>query len=179
MRHEKRLGFWLVTILASLVVLGGGSADEITMDDGKKGDDGINLYFRNGDLSSVTDQELPKYPDDAAGESKRLGRDFPDAPPQIAHEVEDMYPITAEDNECLECHHPENAISKDDLPLPESHFQAPVMGKGAPGDPMIWVVKDYKKIKDVLGARYNCNMCHTPQAMNVRILENDFVSPKK
>ena len=51
--------------------------------------------------------------------------------------------------------------------LSESHFTAAVMGKGGANDPMIWVVKDYKKIKDVVGARYNCSMCHTPQATNV------------
>ena len=61
-----------------------------------------------------------------------------------------MYPITLAGNECLECHLPENATG-DDVPLPESHFKAPVMGKGAAHEPMAWVVKDYRQSQDVAG----------------------------
>jgi cytochrome c-type protein NapB len=164
----------MATGLVSLLILGAGSADDM-----KEAKDGLDLYFRDGALLALTEQSLPVYPDTATGESAELPRDFPDAPSLIPHTIEDMYPLTLDENECLDCHHPENAISKDDVPMPESHFQAPVMGKGAPGDPMIWVVKDYKKIKDVLGARYNCNMCHTPQAMNVETPNNRFISARK
>jgi nitrate reductase cytochrome c-type subunit len=52
------------------------------------------------------------------------------------------------------------------------------MGKGAAHEPMVWVVKDYQQIQDVAGARYNCNMCHTPQATNVSTPKNDFDSPR-
>lgn len=174
MRRRMRHSFWLAAALVPLLVLGAGSADNK-----KEADDGMDMYFRDGDLLALTKQELPAYPDTAAGESNSLGRDFPDAPPQIPHTVEDMYPITAEDNECLECHSPENATSKDDVPLPESHFKAPVMGKGGPDDPMVWVVKDYKKSDELFGARYNCNMCHTPQATNVSTPSNRFVAARK
>jgi cytochrome c-type protein NapB len=174
MRRRTRHSFWLAAALVPLLVLGASSVDDM-----KEVDDGLDMYFRDGALLALTDQSLPEYPGTAAGEAGSLGRDFPDAPPQIPHTVEDMYPLTSDDNECLECHHPENATSKDDVPLPESHFQAPVMGKGGAGDPMNWVVKDYKKSKDVVGARYNCNMCHTPQATNVSTPSNRFVAARK
>lgn len=166
--------FWLAAVLALLVTACAGSVD-----DKEKSSDGLDMYFRDGDLLALTEQSLPVYPDAMAGESETLSRDFPDAPPQIPHTVEDMYPILIDDNECLECHHPENATSKEDVPLPESHFNAPVMGKGKPGDSMAWVVKDYKKNDDVFGARYNCDMCHTPQANNVDTPNNRFVSAQK
>jgi len=142
-------------------------------------DDGMNVFFRDVSLESLSDQALPRYPDSDAGESTKIARDFPDAPPQVPHTVEDMYPITRRDNECLNCHHPDNALGKEDSPLLDSHFEAPVMGKGAAQDPMIWVVKDYRKIQDVMGGRYNCNMCHTPQATNVATPKNGFRPPRR
>lgn len=87
--------------------------------------------------------------------------------------------FTMDANECLECHHPENATSKEDVPLPDSHFKAPVMGKGNPDDSIVWVVKDYEKNDDVYGARYNCNMCQTAQADKVNTPNNGFVSARK
>jgi nitrate reductase cytochrome c-type subunit len=140
----------------------------------KEVDDGIDVYFRDADLGALADQALPVYPDVEAGESKLLERDFPDAPPQISHTVEDMYPITMGDNECLNCHHPENTTGKEDAPLPETHFERAVMARGKKGEPMVWVVANYETAKDVVGNRYNCSMCHTPQATNVRTPENSF-----
>lgn len=173
MRHKPRHRTWLVAAVISLLTLGAGSVDEK-----KEAKDGLDVYFRQTDLLALADQSLPVYPNTKAGESAKLGRDFPDAPPGIPHTVEDMYPISVDDNACLECHHPDSATSKKDSPLPESHFSAPVMGKGDPGDPMIWVVKDYK-MKDRVGARYNCSMCHTPQASNVKTPDNRFTPAKK
>lgn len=173
MRRRARLSLGLATTFVSVMLLGGSASDST-----KEADDGLDVYFRSAELLALTDQELPEYPSDEAGDSTLLGRDFPDAPPQISHEIENMYPITAEDNECLECHLPKNA-AKGDIPLPDSHFMEAVMGKGGASDPMVWVVKDYKKIKQIVGERYNCNMCHTPQATNVETSVSTFESARK
>jgi nitrate reductase cytochrome c-type subunit len=53
------------------------------------------------------------------------------------------------------------------------------MGNGGPNDPMAWVVKDYKKTEDLAGARYNCTMCHTPQATNVKQPKNHFTPARQ
>jgi cytochrome c-type protein NapB len=169
-----RIAIWLAMALVPLLVLGAGSVDDM-----KEQDDGLDLYFRENHLLALTQQAVAEYPETAAGESSLLGRDFPDAPPQIPHTIEDMYPITLDDNECLECHHPENVTSKDDLPVPESHFMRPVMRKGGPEDVMVWVVADYEKSEDLAGARYVCSMCHTPQARNVATPSNRFVTARK
>jgi len=184
---RRRSDFCLVAALVAALVPGAllgacaGTTDEGSPKDASSSasrtSDDIVVFFRVASLESLSDQALPEYPDADPGESTKIARDFPDAPPQIPHAVEDMYPITLGGNECLDCHLPENA-SGDDIPLPESHFQTPVMGKGSAHEPMAWVVKDYRQSQDVAGARYNCNMCHTPQATNVSTPKNSFDSPR-
>ena len=185
---RSRSDFWLLAAIAAALVLGAflgacaGTTEEGSPKDAPRsasgaGDD-IKLFFRAASLESLTDQALPEYPVADPGDSTRIARDFPDAPPQIPHAVDEMYPITLADNECLGCHHPENASGADDAPLPKSHFEAPLMGKGAGGEPMTWVVKGYQQSADVVGSRYNCNMCHTPQATNVTTPMNRFDSPR-
>jgi cytochrome c-type protein NapB len=174
MRRKARHSFWLLAALVPLLTLGAGAPKESA-----EPDDGLDVYFRDADLLALADQALPVYPEVEAGESTAIPRDFPDAPPQIPHAVEDMLTITLGDNECLTCHDPENAVEGSDVPLPASHFQAAVMGEGGPKDAMVWVVKDYAKMKGVVGARYNCTMCHTPQATNVDGLGNSFVPARK
>jgi cytochrome c-type protein NapB len=170
MRRRAQLSFWLPAILVVpllLVAAGGDKSKEV--------DDGMDIYFRNAGLMALSEQPLPVYPDAEAGEAKKYERAFADAPPQIPHTTEDMYPITGDDNECLECHHPDNAVSKADSPLPETHFERAVMAKGGAGDAMVWKVASYEQAKDVVGSRYNCNMCHTPQASNVDTPATSFV----
>jgi cytochrome c-type protein NapB len=185
---RRRSDFWLLAALVAVFVSGAflgacaGTTDKGAPKDAPtsamEAADGLAVFFRDASLQSLSDQALPEYPDADAGESTKIARDFPDAPPQIPHAVEDMYPITLGGNDCLECHHPENATG-DDVPVPESHFKGPVMGKGAAHEPMVWVVKDYQQVQEVAGARYNCNMCHTPQATNVPTPKNSFDSPRR
>ena len=174
MRQEARLSPWLL-VLFMLPALVTGS---VMADTTKESGDGIDIYFRSSDLGALSSQALAEYPDTDAGESQNFDRSFPDAPPQVPHTVEDMLPITRLDNECLECHHPENAVEGQDVPLPESHFQRALMAKGKTNEPMVWVVKGYEQAKDVVGTRYHCSMCHTPQATNVSTPRSDFVPAK-
>jgi cytochrome c-type protein NapB len=85
-----------------------------------------------------------------------------------------MLPLTTDENECLDCHHPDNAIRKKDLPLPESHFERPVIKQGGKGDAMRSIVAGYEKADDVAGARYRCTMCHVPSATNVKTPATTF-----
>lgn len=130
-------------------------------------DDGLDVRFREVEILSTAPQAQETYIDTDPGESKKLERAYPGAPPQVPHEMESMLPITRASNECLECHLPENAKEKRDVPTPKSHFERPIVAKGKPGDAMLTVIKGYEKQKELLGSRYNCNMCHLPQATNV------------
>ena len=152
-------------LVASVLLLPGLAA---AADPVKETDDGLDVWFRDSNLEAMAKQELAEYIDTAAGESKRIERSWSSAPPLVPHTVEDMLPITSDDNECLECHHPDNVISKEDLPLPETHFERPVIVEGKKNEAMRNRVEGYQKAKDVVGSRYSCMMCHAPQAGNVR-----------
>ncbi len=136
----------------------------------KEADDGIDVPFRDVEILSTAPQEQETYLETAPGESKKLERAYPGAPPQVPHEMDSMLPITRDSNDCLECHLPENATEKKDVPTPKSHFARPIVGEGKPGEAMVTVIKGYEKQKELLGARYNCNMCHVQQATNVEPL---------
>jgi cytochrome c-type protein NapB len=172
MRCRAQFSSWVVILALPFFAAVAGASD-------KEVDDGIDVYFRDVDLAALSDQPQEEYPDDEAGESLLLERSFPDAPPQISHTVVDMLPITADDNECIECHHPDNVASEADSPLPKSHFSRAVMGAGKKGEAMVWVVKGYEDAKDVVGTRYHCNMCHTPQATNVDTPSSTFTTVKR
>jgi cytochrome c-type protein NapB len=183
MRQRIRPIYWTLTFaLSTLVTVACGLQAEVVnvpeTAEVADSDDGLRVWFRDADLGALADQELPVYYDTEPGESERLERAWPDAPPQIPHTVLDMLPITADDNECMECHHPDNAISKEDLPFPKSHFERPVMAQGPEGSAMVWVVARYEEAKDLVGSRYNCTMCHTPQATNVKTPATSFVTQK-
>ena len=172
MRRRAQLSSWLVIGLLAFLAVGATAND-------KEADDGLDVYFRDASLMALSDQALESYLDSEAGESKLIERAFPDAPPQIPHTLVDMLPITANDNECVECHHPDNVGSEADLPLPKSHFSRAVMGSGGKGDSMVWVVRGYEDAKDLGGSRYNCTMCHTTQATNVDTPGTKFIVLKR
>ena len=169
MRHGTRLGWWRMSLAVPLLLLGASGGGLV-----EEANDGMDIYFRDSDLSSLAAQDVASFPNVDAGDSQLIDRSFPDAPPGIPHSVEDMYPITAANNECLECHDPSNAVEGSDIPLPKTHFKRPVMGKAGEGQPMVWVVRSYEEAKDVAGMRYNCSMCHTPQSDNARTIASSF-----
>jgi cytochrome c-type protein NapB len=169
MRLGTPIVVWALALVPVLIAANASAQREV--------DDGMDVYFRDVDLSAVSDQDLAKYRETEAGESKAFERSFPGAPPLIPHTLEDMLPITVGDNECLECHHPDNVESEADMPLTESHFKGPVMGKGKESQGLVWVVEGYE-VRDKVGARYDCMMCHAPQATNVKDLPSRFVREK-
>jgi cytochrome c-type protein NapB len=172
MGRSMRRNPWLAALLLLAPLATGAAAEK----NRPEANDGLDVYFRDSDLDALSDQDAETYPADEAGESRRLGRAFPDAPPQIPHSLEDMLPITASDNECINCHHPDNAASEADAPIPRSHFRQAVMRRGKKGEPMAWMVEKYVDTEDLAGRRYDCTMCHTPQATNVKTPASSFVT---
>ena len=169
----KQLGLRILLTAVPVLTLAGVA---IGGDDVGETDDGMDVWFRDTDLEALTTPPITKYVEAEAGESALMERAWEGAPPSIPHTTRDMLPILRKENECVECHHPENVTSKKDKPLPDSHFEAPTLAAGAEGDPMVWKVTGYAKGDDVFGARWNCTMCHTPQAENVNTPATSFVS---
>jgi cytochrome c-type protein NapB len=137
--------------------------------------DGLDVYFRGAELNAMSAQDLEVYGDAEAGESKPLERAFPGAPPQIPHTIQGMLPLAADSNECIDCHHPENVTDLSEKPIPDSHFQVARLTEGLETEPMRWKVKGYEKGDELAGSRFNCTMCHTPQAVNVKTPKSTFL----
>lgn len=173
MMTNKRLALRILLIVLPVLALTGVA---IGGDDEGETDDGLDVWFRDSDLEALSVPPVTEYGDADAGDSTLFERAWSTAPPQIPHTTEDMLPIFGDENECVECHHPDNTVSKKDKPLPDSHFSAPVMAAGAEGDAMVWKVQGYEQLADVVGTRWNCVMCHTPQAENVDTPATSFVS---
>ncbi|HID42041.1 MAG TPA: nitrate reductase cytochrome c-type subunit; periplasmic nitrate reductase electron transfer subunit [Aquifex aeolicus] len=111
----------------------------------------------------VTPPKL-KYPKTPPGQSKRFKRAYENAPPQIPHSIEGMFPITLKNNTCLSCHMPDIAKQIGATPLPPTHFiDFYYLPKGkAP------------KLTDIDKARWNCLLCHRPQANVKPVVKNLF-----
>lgn len=101
------------------------------------------------------------YNNNMAGESKIIQRAYENAPPMIPHDVDGMLEITKDYNACLGCHLPSIAPSLNATPIPESH---------------LYNLRTNKKyINDEIDdSRYNCNLCHTPQANLDPVIGNNF-----
>lgn len=115
-----------------------------------------------------------------AGESKRFVRAFQDAPPMIPHSVEDLLPIKADDNQCLDCHMPDVAADVEATPIPKSHFfdmRPKHKFNGKLFTKTADVMKNdisVKKISTLSNARFNCSQCHAPQTKGQLAVGNTF-----
>lgn len=94
------------------------------------------------------------------GEAKVYERSYENAPPLIPHSIEDMLPITKDNNTCLSCH--DKSIAKDvgATPIPASHYY------------------DFRHDKItgsvISDARFNCTQCHVPQSDAKPLVGNTF-----
>ena len=104
------------------------------------------------------------YPSIKAGKSDRITPSYHTAPPSVPHVVEKYLPITAETNDCLDCHDRFDKIGKKyvkgkKLPMPKSHYGG-FAGKG--------------KADEVSGSRYTCVQCHVPESNAKPLVSNTF-----
>ncbi|TLD97521.1 nitrate reductase cytochrome c-type subunit [Helicobacter jaachi] len=120
-----------------------------------------DIGIRKVDLEDEKDVKLLQYeyPTASAGESTRIERSYENAPPMIPHNIDDMLPITADNNQCLACHDPAIAADIGAIPVPASHT---------------YDLRTDKKLNEVAHARFNCVLCHTPQANVAPAIANTF-----
>ena len=130
-----------------------GAIDELNMG---LGDDAV---FNDPTPSSYD------YTDTKPGKSDRISPAYHTLPPTIPHTIEKYLPITAETNECMDCHDYYDRIGQEyvkgkrKLPMPKSHYG----GFGGEG------VKD-----ELSGARYTCVQCHVPATDAKPLVSNTF-----
>lgn len=121
-----------------------------------------NLGLRTTPLENDnTKLKKYSYSTTAAGESKVIERAYENAPPMIPHDVDGMLEITKDFNACLGCHMPSVAPSLNATPIPQSH---------------LYNLRTNTKNKndEIDESRYNCNLCHTPQANLSPSIGNNF-----
>ncbi len=100
------------------------------------------------------------FPTESPGSGNTLERAFDNSPPMIPHDTTDLLPITAGNNMCVECHMPDMAESVGATPVPKSHLVDLRTGKDLEGK--------------LSGSRYDCTLCHAPQAAIPAPVSNDF-----
>jgi len=98
-----------------------------------------------------------EYSKDGAGFSQILPRDYPDAPPQVPHDITE-YVITRAVNACLDCHISGASLGESHIAtkIPESHYTDITTG----------VVSEY--MNDL---RYNCLICHLPKSADAPLVK--------
>ena len=117
------------------------------------------LSYRNEPLAA--DSGAPGGTVTAAdpGDSEPAERSFENAPPVIPHNVDGLFPITLDENACIDCHGPENAADAEAPAVPASHT---------------YDIRRDRQLADVNPANYACNLCHAPQAEVAELVGNAF-----
>ncbi len=148
-----------------------------------------SIGLRNTDLYSEkadTVGDKTQYSKKAAGMSQVITRAFENAPPMIPHDVEDMLPITINNNTCAGCHTPPVAKSMGATTIPKSHFtnfrpdtSLNENGKIVKEGQVVDNTSDFKTVGKNLdqlsGARFNCSACHVPQSIGTADpIKNEF-----
>ncbi|RDU63479.1 nitrate reductase cytochrome c-type subunit [Helicobacter sp. MIT 14-3879] len=147
-----RLSSLKILLLVSVILIGcGGNNSELS-------DNDIGIRKAPLENEKVVLQDYT-YSITPAGESKIIERAFENAPPMIPHDVEGMMDISKDFNACITCHSPEMAPIMNATPIPSSHTYDTFKNKPT------------KEIADI---RFNCNLCHTPQADVKPIIGNNF-----
>lgn len=112
------------------------------------------LYDESG-IEPVHGETTKKEP----GESTRFERSFENSPPLIPHDISGMLPLE-EENICMGCHMPQEAISSGATPIPSSHLINLNTGEYLRGS--------------LDGSRFNCLQCHVVQTELTPAVENIF-----
>ena len=127
--------------------------------------DQLNMGIGEDNVFSDATPETFSYSNKKAGKSELLPVAYSTVPPQIPHAIKDYLPITAEDNECTDCHDRQEKIGKIEkksgkkTPMPQSHYG----GFKGDGDK-----------EEVSGSRYTCTQCHVPQSGAKPLVENTY-----
>ncbi len=117
------------------------------------------LSYRNQPLMDPSDTPKPTFDAADPGDSELLARAFENSPPLIPHNTDDLLPISIGDNQCLDCHLPENAEDSGATATPASH---------------LYDMRRGRQLSDLNPANFNCTQCHATQAEVAPLVANTF-----
>ena len=131
-----------------------------------------NMGLSKTSVFNTPEPQPVAYSGQFPGSNEVLPRAYPDAPPQIPHNIDSFKPITTKSNACIGCHNNPSQSGKEvpkgtPTPMPKSHY-TDIRHKPD-------TVRD-----EIVEARYVCTQCHVPQADVSTLVDNSFetTSPK-
>jgi len=154
----KRTAAVLLALAISPLAVAG--TDDAKSSDSPISDRDLSLY--PGSVFEAPDPPAFAWNASDPGESQRLPRAYPIAPPRIPHGIADFVPIRLQSNACLDCHALDSGAGAPELPA--SHRTDL---RNAPS-----VVTP-----TVAGARYNCVSCHVPTSDAKPLRQNSAGPP--
>ena len=157
MKRNKKT--WFLTVLVGALVFGmivscAQQTKKASFSEEELGLRKTTLYDESG-IEPVHGETTKKEP----GESTKFERSFENSPPLIAHDISGMLPMD-EDNICMGCHMPKEAIFSGATPVPSSHL-------------INLDTKEYLE-GSLDGSRFNCLQCHVVQTILTPAVENIF-----
>lgn len=175
-----KLGKLTLSLFAATLVATISFAEIKTIKDESIGLRKDNLYTEDKVVGDQT-----KYKADPAGTSTKLQRAYENAPPMIPHDVEGMFDISSNNNQCTACHDPAVAQSMGATPIPKSHYtsfrEAVELSKDGNLQRDGKTVANSSDVKTVVkpletmsNARFNCSACHAPQSDSANVPKNNF-----
>jgi nitrate reductase cytochrome c-type subunit len=107
------------------------------------------VLLMNGE--AIGQPGMNTYPTGPPGQTKKLERPYPGAPPLIPHSIEGLG-VTRSGNDCLACHSEGVEVEKGHIAtkVPPSHYVNEYTGQ--------------QTKEEVIGVRYHCLQCHVPQS---------------
>lgn len=148
-------------------------------------DESIGLRKDNLYTEDKVAGDQTNYKADPAGTSTKFQRAYENAPPMIPHDVEGMFNISSDNNQCTACHDPAVAQSMGATPIPKSHYtsfrEAVELSKDGNLQRDGKTVANSSDVKTVVkpletmsNARFNCSACHAPQSDSANVPKNNF-----
>ena len=162
----KVIGLLLALVLVIALVLGAcTSEEEPTEEETVKEEEPAEETVKEEDSGNYVHKGLVTgevgdnvYSNPPPGQSTKLPREYPGAPPLIPHSLDGLV-IDKDNNSCLGCHLTGITLGEDHTAtmIPESHYTDAVSGE---------------VMEDVVEARYVCNLCHLPQTDDEVLVDN-------
>jgi len=93
--------------------------------------DELNMGLSKASVFDTPTPSASTYSDAKPGYNDPLPRAWESAPPQVPHRIDEFLPVTAADNQCLDCHDVPKYIDKpknldrsrkSKSPMPEEHY---------------------------------------------------------
>jgi len=126
--------------------------------------DELNMGLSKGSVFDTPTPSASVYSDAKPGYNDPLPRAWEDAPPQVPHRIDEFLPVTAADNQCLDCHDVPKYIDKPKNLDRSRKSKSPMSAEHYTSSEM----------DDLDGARFNCTQCHVPQSNAAPLVESTY-----